>query len=170
MNEGSKWKSGEDMNYWLKERYFTICYSQYRAVRGECFGFAGISLIAGTSGAILSSEYRILLIALFACLTAFFLISAHRIRKTAEKDLMYIPEGRFQWQYDSVKELLPDRYPETCKILSESGETCVLLQAFWNFKDSGTPVYIVKPDTDLQFSAVSRFFCQNTKEIQAFII
>lgn len=170
MNENNNWCSGEDMNMWLKERYFDICYSQYRAVRGECFGFAGISLLTGTSGAILSSEYRWLFIAFFACLTAVFLISAHRIRRTAEKDLMFIPQGRFQWQYDSVKTLLPDRYPDTCKVVAEkSGETCVIMQGFWFFKEEGTGIYLVKPDSDVEFSAMSRFFCQNSKKVQAFI-
>ena len=58
------WQSGKDASDWLKERYYKICRSRYRTLRGECFGFAGISILTGTSGAILSSEYRLLFVAL----------------------------------------------------------------------------------------------------------
>ena len=164
------WQSGKDASDWLKERYYKICRSRYRTLRGECFGFAGISILTGTSGAILSSEYRLLFVALFAVATFVSLLSAHIIRKQMEKDLAFIPKGEFFYKYDTVRELLPDRYPEVCKIVADDEDCeCVILQAFWYFKEQGTGVYLIKREPKPDVSGMAAHFCQMDADVQAII-
>lgn len=167
-----EWREGTEMNDWLKERYYKICQARYRTISGECFGFAGILMIAGTSGAILSSQYRTIFIAVFAVLTAVFLITALTIRKQARLDLAFIPNGEFLWKYDEVQELLPDRYPDTCKIIAKSEkEPCVLLQPFWLFTKEGTFVCLVKCRKQAKRASKKMIvrFTQMDVKIQAFI-
>ena len=166
----SSWKQGSEMSEWVKERYYKICRSRYRTISGECFGFAGASILTGTSGAILSSEHRFVFIVLFAALTFGCLLAAFEIKKQMKQDLAFIPAGMFLWKYDAVRELLPDRYPKTCKIIAEDEECeCVILQAFWYFQKQGTGVYLIKREPKSEISGLGAHLCQMDADVQAII-
>lgn len=158
MSDDKDWKSGENMSDWVRERYYKISRARFRTRSGVCYGMAGTMLLIGTSTAIISSAHRAVFITVFAVLAALCIAAALWVRHTGKKELLYIVTGDFSWKYDSVKELLPDRYPKTCKIVTETvDDPCLILQGFFYFKN-GTPVYVVKRKT-----------LQGDSELQAFI-
>lgn len=168
--EKTPWQSGTEASDWLKERYYKICRTRYRTLRGECFGFAGISILTGTGSAILSSEHWVIYVLIFALITFACLLAAHFTRKQMEKDLAFIPRGEFLYKYDTVKELLPDRYPDTCKIIAEDEAcVCIILQAFWYFAKQGTGVYLIKREPKPELSGMATRFCQMDADVQAII-
>ncbi len=155
--EEKEWQDGTAMSPAVKEKFKKITRSRFRTWDGLCFMTAGTVLLAGISPFFIAKgiEFFTGAITVAWCLVILFTVIAIFIKRDCRRELRKIDDGDFQWKQDTVYELLPDRYPKTCKILTDSEkDPCVILQAYFYFK-KGTYVYIIKRD--------------GVNEVQAFI-
>lgn len=143
-----EWLDGDTMNAWAKERYRKITASRYRTKAGVMFGSAGMWLIIGTSTAFISrgGAQAVIWFTVFFALAVLCIAAAFYVRGKCKKAVESIDNNGFRWKSDTVRKLLPDRYPKPNKILiSSEEEPCYLLQAYFFFKE-GEYVYAIKPD------------------------
>lgn len=149
METSNEWLSGEQMSFWAKMRYIKIMESRFRVRSGLLFAYAGAFMIASTTGAVIGKGGIRGVIGYAVCLAISFLLiyAAFRVRKANAARLEEIADGKFQWKYDTVKEILPDRYPKPCRILvtSEKDTPVYVLQAYFYFKPE-VNVFVVKPE------------------------
>ena len=148
--EEKEWQDGDSMSSAVKEKYKKIIRSRFRTWDGLCFMTAGFFLLAGISPYFIAKGIEFLTGAVTAawCLVILFVVISLFIKRDCKRELDKIDKGKFFWKQDTVYELLPDRYPKTCKILADSEEApCVILQAYFYYK-KGTYVYLVKKEED----------------------
>ncbi len=146
--EEKEWQDGTAMSPAVKEKFKKITRSRFRTWDGLCFMSAGTILLIGICPFFIAQGIEFLTgaVTIAWCLGILFAVIALLIKRDCQKELRKIDDGRFDWKQDTVYELLPDRYPKTCKILTDSEkDPCVILQAYFYYK-KGTYVYIVKQE------------------------
>lgn len=156
-----EWNSGDEMEFFVKERYKKIVCSRYRTWYGLCFVAAGASMLAGANPFLWfqygwrAGFYSMLFSWAIAavCIGAAFLV----VNRERDADAERIDKGNFLWKVDAVYARTPDHYPKKSRIWIESEkESVVILQAFFWF-NKGDKVFVVKEKED-------------SKELQAFIL